>query len=508
MSKTLDVVFVSPNSSRSAYQALADDYSAIEPPTWSLLLAQSCRASGFDVAILDADAERLDPLAVASRVHELRPRVVCLVVYGQNPNSGTTNMTGAVAAADAIREQYPQYPIAIVGSHASALPKEVLSHKSIDIAFTNEGVYALQNLLRADLSSELHKIRGIAYRTEDGIAVVNEGEKVVPTERLDTDLPGYAWDLLPKKSKPLDMYRSHFWHTGYDHVKRSPFAAIYSSLGCRYGCDFCMINIVNRVSSGDDITAADTRVMRFWSPGFMEKQFEQLASMGVETVRISDEMFFLDRRYFEPLLERIVQRGFNFNMWAYARVDTVREKYLALFKQAGVNWLGLGIEAANQVVRREVSKGTFKDVNIRKVVETVRQFDINVGANYIIGFPDDDRDTIEESVALSLELCTEFANFYPCQALPGSPLHLQARLNGWELPKSYEAFGFLSYECQPLPTKHLSAAEVLRLRDDAWQRYFTHAPYLDLVERRFGPVQRQNVVEMTKIRLQRRLLGD
>ena len=325
MIKRLDVLFVSPNSSRAAYQALADEYSAIEPPTWALLLAQSCRANGFGVAILDADAERLDPPTVACRVHELRPRIVCLVVYGQNPNSGTTNMTGAVAAADAIREQFPQYPIAIVGSHASALPKEVLLHKSIDIAFTNEGVYALQNLLRSDLSSELHKIRGIAYRAENGVAVVNQGERVVPTEMLDIDLPGYAWDLLPKKSKPLDMYRSHFWHTGYDHLKRSPFAAIYSSLGCRYGCDFCMINIVNRVSSGDDVTAADSRVMRFWSPEFMEKQFEELASMGVETVRISDEMFFLDRRYFEPLLERLVQRQFKFNMWAYARVDTVRE---------------------------------------------------------------------------------------------------------------------------------------------------------------------------------------
>lgn len=508
MIKRLDVLFVSPNSSRAAYQALADEYSAIEPPTWALLLAQSCRANGFGVAILDADAERLDPPTVACRVHELRPRIVCLVVYGQNPNSGTTNMTGAVAAADAIREQFPQYPIAIVGSHASALPKEVLLHKSIDIAFTNEGVYALQNLLRSDLSSELHKIRGIAYRAENGVAVVNQGERVVPTEMLDIDLPGYAWDLLPKKSKPLDMYRSHFWHTGYDHLKRSPFAAIYSSLGCRYGCDFCMINIVNRVSSGDDVTAADSRVMRFWSPEFMEKQFEELASMGVETVRISDEMFFLDRRYFEPLLERLVQRQFKFNMWAYARVDTVREKYLSLFKNAGVNWLGLGIEAANQVVRHEVSKGTFKDVNIRKVVETVRSSDINVGANYIIGFPDDSHETVEESVSLSLELCTEFANFYPCQALPGSPLHLQARLNGWELPKSYEAYGFLSYECQPLPTKHLSAAAVLRLRDEAWHRYFTYEPYLDLVEKRFGSTQRKNVVDMTKIRLRRRLLGD
>ena len=46
-------------------------------------------------------------------------------------------------------------------------------------------------------------------------------------------------------------------------------------------------------------------------------------------------------------------------MWAYARVDTVREDQLALFKKAGINWLCLGIEAGSQVVRRDIEKGRF-----------------------------------------------------------------------------------------------------------------------------------------------------
>jgi hypothetical protein len=57
-------------------------------------------------------------------------------------------------------------------------------------------------------------------------------------------------------------------------------------------------------------------------------------------------------------------------------------------------------------------------------------------------------------------------------------------------------------------TKHLSAAEVLRFRDQAWQRYFTHAPYLELLERQFGAAQCANVQEMARIPLKRRLLGD
>ena len=41
------------------YKGLADEYSAVEPPTWSLLLAQSCRSIGHDVSIFNPLAERL-----------------------------------------------------------------------------------------------------------------------------------------------------------------------------------------------------------------------------------------------------------------------------------------------------------------------------------------------------------------------------------------------------------------------------------------------------------------
>ena len=151
---------------------------------------------------------------------------------------------------------------------------------------------------------------------------------------MDIDLPGYAWALLPYRERPLDLYRAHFWHAGFDHSKRMPFAAIYTSLGC----DFCMVDIVNRVDKGDDVYAAKSRGMRFWGSAFIACELEKLARMGVETVRISDEMFFLNRRHYKPLLEQIVSREFNLRMWAYARVDTVRPAALDLFRRAGIGW--------------------------------------------------------------------------------------------------------------------------------------------------------------------------
>jgi radical SAM superfamily enzyme YgiQ (UPF0313 family) len=505
MSRPLDVLFVSPDSAGAAYQELSKDFSAIEPPTWALLLAQSCRSRGFGVAILDCGAERLTTEAAVRRITDIKARLVCFVVYGQNPNSGTTNMIGGTELARELKAAAPDCRICFVGSHTSALPQEVLSLDSVDFVLLNEGVYALHNLLATDLADGLDKVRGIGWK-EDGVPRLNEPERVVPQERMDADLPGYAWDLLPYWEKPLDLYRAHFWHAEFNHNLRTPFAALYTSLGCRFKCDFCMINIVNRVDNGRDVVSANSPNMRFWSPEFIVKEFDKLAEMGVRTIRISDEMFFLNKNYYEPLLNALVERGYDLRMWSYSRIDTVRPKYLDLFRRAGIGWLALGVEAANQTIRSEVSKGTFAEINIRQVAREIQNGGINIISNYIFGFPDDTMATMQETLDLALELNTEMANMYPCQALPGSPLYRTAVQNGWKLPDSYAGYAFLSYECQPLPTRHLTAAEVLAFRDRAWQTYFSNPRYLSLVERKFGVEPRRNVEAMAGIKLRRRIL--
>lgn len=509
----MDVLFINPNSAAAAYQDLAKTYSAIEPPTWALLLAESCRSKGFGTGILDCDAERLDTKTAISRINEIRPRLAVFVVYGQNPNSGTTNMAGAMGLARAIKEEFGAgISTVFVGSHVSALPMDVLNSKGVDIVLLNEGVYALHNLLRSNLNGDLATIKGIGFKKHGPagfpVPTLNAPQATVPQERMDEDLPGYAWDLLPYRERPLDLYRAHFWHAGFNHARRTPFAAIYTSLGCNFGCDFCMINIVNRVDNGEDVHAGHSRGMRFWSPAWVKREMRKLADLGVETLRVSDEMFFLNRKYYAPILQNAIDEEYGFNMWTYSRIDTVRRDALDLFRRAGVNWLALGVEAGNQSVRQEVSKGSFQEVNIRDVCRTINDAGINIISNYIFGFPDDTHETMQQTLDLALELNTEMANMYPCQALPGSPLHVTARQNGWKLPTSYEGYAFLSYDCQPLPTKHLGPDEVLRFRDHAWKTYFNAPAYLDLVERKFGAQERQNVEAMSAVRLRRKLLGD
>lgn len=510
---SIDVCFITPNNSKKIYQELSSSYSAIEPPTWSLLLAESCRSIGFKVAIIDSLAENLDDKEIFERIEKFKPKFICFVVYGQNVNAGTTNMSGATRTADYLKNMDLNIPIGFIGSHVQALPIETLKkEKSIDIVFMNEGVYSLRNLLKKKYinAENLSDIKGIAFKLNNEIKI-NSPEKIVPQDRMDIDLPGYAWDLLPFKQKRFDLYRAPMWHAEYDIEKRTPYAAIQTSLGCQFGCDFCMINIINRNDNEEIGVSSNYSNMRYWSTEFIFEEFKKLINFGVHTVRIVDEMFLLNPKYYKPLCEKLSEINSNddFRFWAYSRVDTVKKpEILSLVRKAGIKWLCLGIESGKKEIRLEISKGKFEDVDIREVVKRVHDADIEIMANYIFGLPGDDKNSMKETFDLSKELCTSGWNTYAAMALPGSALYKKAIDNHVELPKSYESYSFHAYDTLPLPTEHLTPSEILKYRDECYIDYHNYPKFLTRIEKKYGNKAKQNIVEMSKIKLKRKIIED
>jgi len=509
----MDVLFINPGNATAVYQDLAKDYSAIEPPTWALLLAQSCRAIGKTVDILDVNAERLNIEQAYERIKQSNARLLCFVVYGQNVNAGTVGMGGAVSLSKYIKAQNNTTPIAYIGSYVQSLPKKtLLEEKSIDIVFTNEGVYALRNLLSQSTIdiNNLDNIKGIGWR-KNNFPILNPPEFVVPQEKMDIDLPGYAWDLLPYKERPLDLYRSPMWHAEYDHTKRSPYAALQTSLGCKFGCDFCMINIINRNDNEEIGVASNYSLMRYWSPEFIINEFDKLVKMGVETIRIVDEMFLLNKKYYVPLCTMLKERGYGkfLRMWAYSRIDTVSNpELLKLVRSAGIKWLCLGIESGDRNVRLEVSKGKFLDVDIQKVVQHIHDSDIEIMANYIFGLPGDTYESMQKTLDLSKELCTVGWNAYAAMALPGSKLYKDAVDRGTPIPKTYDGFSFHSYDTLPLPTEHLTAAQILKFRDNAFSEYHSDPKVMDRIYKKFGQVAVDNINNMLRVTLKRKIIEE
>lgn len=485
----IDILFINPGDRKVVFQDLGKDLTAIEPPFQIASYASFLRNEGFNVAIIDANAENLTPEETAKRVKELNPLLIAIIVYGNQPSASTQNMTISGRIAKAIKD-ISDIKIAIGGLHPSALPKRTLEEENVDFVIEGEEQIPLKELIQCLKSSnDLSKVSGVWYKENNEIL---NNPKPPLIKDLDKYLPIAAWDLLP-----MDKYRAHNWHC-FDNIKeRKPYGAIYTSLGCPYKCTFCCINAPFGGSG-----------IRYRTPELVVEEIELLnRKYGVKNLKIIDEMFVLDERHYMKIVDLIIDKNLDLNIWAYARVDTVKERTLKKLKKAGFNWLAIGIESANAEVRDGASK-KMRVKDIKAIVTKIQDAGIRVIGNYIFGLPDDTLESMQETLDMAKELNTEFANFYCAMAYPGSQLYNIALKEGWELPKSWTGYSQHSYDIQPLPSKHLSAKDILKFRDDAFHEYFENPKYLNMIEKKFGKKVKEHMIDTTKTRLKRKLLED
>ncbi len=484
-----DVVLINPGDRKQVFQDLGSDVAGVEPPYWIAVIAAFLREKGYNPFVIDANAENITPEETAKIVKDINPYLAIVIVYGSQPSASTQNMSVSGKICSEIKN-ITNIKVAIGGLHPSALPKRTLEEENVDFVIDGEGPLTIDLLLSYLKSGKenYEDINGLWWTAADG--EIKNTPRFPIIKDIDSFLPTAAWDLLP-----MEKYRAHNWHCFDDIEHRSPYGAIYTSLGCPFGCVFCCINAPFGKPS-----------IRYRNPDKVIEDIDILVNKyNVKNIKFVDELFVLKEDHYMTIIDKIIERNYDLNIWVYARVDTVKTDVLKKMKQAGVTWFALGIESANPDVRDGISKKMYiKD--IKAVVKSIQDAGIRVIGNYIFGLPDDTHETMEETLNMAIELNCEFANFYSAMAYPGSKLYDIALNENWELPKEWHGYSQHSFETLPLPTKYISAKEVLQFRDDAFNKYFTTPEYLDMLEEKFGVQVRKHIEEITKHKLKRKIL--
>ena len=535
-SKSLDLLMLHPGTNKTVYGELARTNAAIEPPFMAALNAAYVRDKGFSVEILDANVEGLTFEETAERVLDYNPRLISIIVHGHQP-SASSHLMGAVGETCKEIKGRSNIPIILSGNHPSSLPERTLREEEIDFVVRGEEHSSLIGLLEEGFNRNLSKVPGLAY-LEEGILHMNIPH---PLADLNTQLLNVAWDLLP----PLKNYRAHDWHSfsGRDEFSlkpesRQPYASLYTSLGCPFKCTFCCINAEFKTSIADNpkkgrndlekITSGkgelellkvlnNTRPsIRYWDPDIVMKNIDYLVSQGVHHLKFIDEMFVFNKKHVEGIADRIIERGYDLNIWAYARIDTVKDRrLLEKIKRAGINWLALGIESANLEVRHGAAKN-FGNEDIFKYVKQIEDVGINVLGNFMVGLREDTQESMQQTLDMALELNTPWFNIFSTMAYPGAPDYVWAKEKGILLPGDcdvsggWNAFSHHSWHTYPLANENLSAREVLKFRDDALHEYFgeNNISYRNLVRERFGEDAVKYIGKMADYKIPRRILGD
>ncbi|MFC1928502.1 B12-binding domain-containing radical SAM protein [Chloroflexota bacterium] len=491
MTQKLDLILVNPGSRAQVYGKLGSSLAGIEPPLWAGLIAAFVRRHSHSVKIIDAEAENWSPEYTAEKIAEYDPLLAGIIVLGSNPSaSSTPKMTAAGEVAAALKKKAPQVKILFGGLHPSALPEQTLREEKADFVCQGEGfhtVLQLLDVLKAEKAPASYQIHGLWYCQNGGVIANTPAPLVNPDE-----LPMAAWDLLP-----MDKYRAHNWHC-FDHIdQRQPYAVIYTSLGCPFNCSYCNIHALYNDKPG----------IRFRSPEKVVEDIDFLVkNYKVRNIKFIDELFAIREDRVTHICDLIVKGNYNLNIWAYARVDTVSEGMMKKMKQAGINWVAYGFESASMKVRQGVTK-KFEQDTIAKAVEMTRAAGIYIIGNFIFGLPDDDLETMCETLEMAKEFNFEYINFYTAMAYPGSPLYEEAIKQGIKLPEEWHGYGQYAEETLPLPTKHLSADNVLHFRDNAFKEYFSNPRYLKMMREKFGPEVVEHIEEMLKHEIRRKILA-
>lgn len=488
MKRELDLLLINPGAREQVYGRLSNSLSGIEPPLWCALIAAFIREKGYTVKIIDAEAENLSPVQTAKSIAEHNPLLAGIIVLGSNPSaSSTPKMTAAGETLTALKKIAPHIKTLMGGLHPSALPELTLKDEDVDFVCQGEGfntIFQLLNLLKAEEID--YKIDGLWYKKE-GKVISNPS--TAPVKNLD-ELPIAAWDLLP-----MEKYRAHNWHCFNNIDERDHYAVIYTSLGCPFRCNYCNIHALYGMPG-----------IRFRSPEKVIEEIDLLVkNYKIKNIKIIDELFVLREDRVMRICDLIIQRGYKLNMWAYARVDTVNEALMKKMKRAGINWVAFGIESASKSVREGVTK-RFGQNMIKKAIEITRAADIYIMGNFIFGLPDDNMETMQETLDLAKELNLEYINFYTAMAYPGSKLYYEALQKGIKLPEQWHGYSQYGEDTLPMLTKYLSAAEVLRFRDYAFKDYFSNPKYLEMIREKFGTDVVEHIKEMLKHEIHRSLL--
>jgi len=243
--------------------------------------------------------------------------------------------------------------------------------------------------------------------------------------------------------------------------------------GCPFQCSFCtIINVQGRKS-------------RFRSPDDLEKVIRENAVAGIDRFFITDDNFARNRDW-EALFDRMIwlQEDQGIHIDAIIQVDTLCHKvpnFIEKAARAGVNKVFIGLENINPDNLLAAKKRQNKITEYRAMVQKWRAHGIFTYAGYILGFPNDTKESILRDIEIiKRELPIDILEFFFLTPLPGSEDHKNMLAKGiWMDPDLNK------YNLHHRVTHHpvMSDEEWEDAYNTAWRTYFSY-DHIETVIRR------------------------
>ena len=323
---------------------------------------------------------------IRSAITEFSPDVVGL-------SSKTQNFPSAMRIARIAKEHNPGTLVVLGGPHATLSTRAALDCPDIDVAVLGEGEMTLVELLKArESDAPLSGVAGLAYRQDDHVVFTPPRTNIPDLDELP----------FPAEAAPRVL-------RDYASYPAEAFGYVFSARGCPYACTFC------------ESKAIWTQKTRWRSPENVVAELKLLMERGVRYVYFDDDTFGIRQSYIKELCGLIETECPGLKWGCEITVGVVKERSVEYMRRSGCVVVKIGVESGNNQILRSVKKGHTIE-KAYAAVDLCRQAGIEVGAFFMIGFPEETEETLRDTLTAIKKINADNIMLSIFTPYPGSEL--------------------------------------------------------------------------------------
>lgn len=388
---------------------------------------------GLDEIMLgDERTVPFSPPISLSDLCALAPRVI-----GISTDSG--NFMRSVKIAQRIKSVMPDVMIGLGGIHATICPDDAIKPDGIDFICTGEGEVALLELCQAvEQGADYTGILSMHFK-KDGQVIKNA--------------------LRP-------------WYGNLDDFsmdrKQINYAGIFTGMGCKGRCSFCntpymmfemgkgpgMGKYYRKRSVNSVLDEIGTilkmrlyhngkRLLRSRSLKRFVWNLYLLVAQQLEPVRFKDDSFLISKGWLKEFAEKYPKRFWYLPYYCLGRADEVDEETAELLHKSGCKRVIIGFEHGDEEYRNKILLKKTSNAQIRRCVELLKKYKIEINGQWIIGFPGEMPAQALKTVKLAAEI-DDMPQVHIAVPFPKSAMFDMAVREGWISPDFIPSQGIYS----------------------------------------------------------------
>ncbi|MBL7054719.1 radical SAM protein [Candidatus Woesearchaeota archaeon] len=233
-----------------------------------------------------------------------------------------------------------------------------------------------------------------------------------------------------------------------------PCVFVLASRGCPYKCSYCPYRVFGT-----------HRVRR---PEKVVEEFIYLKeSYGIKACFFRDPTFSINQKNIEKLANLMVINKLNIRWGCETKLDLLTIPLLKLLYASGLRALKVGIESLDHNLLKKHGRNPPNIIHQEEIIRFCKKIGIKVIAFYIVGLPDDGKESIHKMIKYSRKLNTSFANFTVCTPIPGTSFYDEMK------DKIFD-FDLNHYDNFHIVFKHenLTKEEILNYQEKAINEYY------------------------------------